>query len=437
MAFVLNVSKYEISRNKITANVHLYLYCFEVITLITVKVRLKPNIEQESLFWWYSKVARNYWNLLVSINKENNKGTYDSLLSNNATYHSDFYNRDVCKLSQMDYIHLAKIEAHSKDLEWFNKPNQSFIYTSIAKELVSIRLRNKGKLSYRSIDKVMPRFPIRCDKSSDGNRLSRIFVDATNKLSIPSIGHVKYSTSHLPVDLNCKKQTAHIVFDGKYWFLEFTTAEELPRKELKTGYTDPVGVDLGIKALATVSDGRTFKNVRELRRFGVLTRRLKRLQRQLSRKYLVNKATKLNKTNNIRKLERKIRLIHRALKNLRLNHIREFVVALTKNRPQYIAIEDLAVRNMLKNKHLAKEISNAAFYTVRLLLTQRCNVLKIPLHIVDRFYPSSKLCSKCGSKKETLKLSERVYKCDACNFVCDRDLNAAINLVNANKFSVI
>jgi putative transposase len=398
--------------------------------MVTLRVRLKPTKEQERLFWWYSKVARNYFNLLVSADKKNLEGRYDAVLTSD-TYHSDYFDRDIHILFQTDYTYLAAKEAINED--WFNKPNQSFIYTAVARELLGVKKRNKGKLRYRSCDKATPRFPVRCDISSNKKRVSRIYVKG-NKVVIPSIGDVCYSKSHLPIDLNCKKQTAYIVFDGKYWFLNMTCP--CTRVSSNNVSSEALGVDAGIKEFATVSDGRQFANIKNLHRFKVLNRRLKRLQRQLSRKYLINKATKQTKTNNIKKLERKINLIYRSIKNLRLNNIRECIAALTKNKPQYIAIENLNVRGMLKNKHLAREIQNASFYTFRCLLTQRCSDYKIPLHIVNRFYPSSKLCSNCGAKKN-LKLSERVYICSACGFICDRDLNAALNLRDTVDFELV
>lgn len=405
------------------------LYNQLVMFMLTVKVRLRPTPEQEQLFWWYSKVARNYYNLLVAIDKANNMGKYDDLLTGWETYHSDYYGRNICRLSQQDYMDLAKYEATEQALGWFNKPNQSFIYSSVARELIAIRRRNKGRLRFRCIDNTMPRFAVRCDEFSNGKRESRIYK-VGKYLTIPSIGKVRYSTSHLPIDLDCKKQAACVVFDGKYWFLDFTC--NCTRVYKKQEYTEPIGVDLGIKTLATVSDGRKFGGIRYLRRYKILTKRLKRLQRKLSRKYLINKATKQTKSNNIKKLERQIRLIYRSLKNLRLNYIRELVVAITKTNPKSIAIEDLNVKGMLKNKHLAREIANASFYTIREALTRRCEERGIQLKIVDRFYPSSKLCSNCGHKKNDLKLSERTYVCSNCNMMIDRDLNAAINLVKAS-----
>ena len=168
-------------------------------------------------------------------------------------------------------------------------------------------------------------------------------------------------------------------------------------------YTDGVGIDLGIKTLATVSDGTTIPNIKTFRRVRILNKRLKRLQRKVSRKYHINKCNKHNKTKNIIKLERQIKLIYRSLWNIRINHIRKFVSDLVKKQPQYIAIEDLNVKGMMKNKYLAKDIANCSFYTIREHLIRKATERHIVVRLVDRFYPSSKTCSYSFSGRSAVK----------------------------------
>lgn len=405
------------------------------------KFRLKPTKEQERLMWWYSKVSRNYWNLLVDIDRRNNKGEFDEILSNNGskTYHSKFYDRDIYILGQSDYISLAKVvvaKSYEDDNEkwvWYYQPNQSFIYNFIAKEIVRVRRQNKGKLNLRSIDKVQPNFNIRCDISSDKKRPSRIYLKDNGKLQIPTLGDMNFGSVRKGFDLSCKKQVANISFDGKYWYLSYTENLETQVTDLPE-YIDGVGIDLGIKTLASFSDGTTIPNIKTFRRVRILEKRLKRLQRKVARKYLINKCNKYNKTKNIIKLERQIKLIYRSIKNIRINHIRKFVSDLVKKQPQYIAIEDLNVKGMMKNKHLAKDISNCSFYTIREHFIRKAKERFISIRLVDRFYPSSKTCSTCGYYKKDLKLSQRVYYCDQCNENIDRDLNAAINIANTDKY---
>ena len=405
------------------------------------KLRLKLTKEQENLAWWYSKVSRNYWNLLVDIDKRNNKGEFNELLSKNGnkTYHSNFYDREIYTLNQMDYLHLAKIvvaknyEEDSETWSWYYQPNQSFIYTFLAREIVKVRKQNKGRLNFRGIDKIQPSFNVRCDVSADKKRPSRIYLKDNGKLQIPSLGEVKFGSIREDFDLSGKKQIATISFDGKYWYLSYTEDIEVQVVDLPK-YTDGIGIDLGVKTLATVSNGTIVPNIKTFRRVRILEKRLKRLQRKVSRKYFINKCNKHDKTKNIIKLEKQIKLIYRSIRNIRINHIRKFVSELVKKQPQYIAIEDLNVKGMMKNKHLANDIANCSFYTIREHLIRKATERQIVVRLVDRFYPSSKTCSYCGSYKKDLKLSQRVYPCDNCQEKIDRDFNAAINLANTDKY---
>ena len=405
------------------------------------KIRLKLTKEQERLAWWYSKVSRNFWNLLVDIDKRNNKGKFDEILSKkgNKTYHSNFYDREVYSLNQSDYLNLAKLvvgKNYDEDQEqwsWYYQPNQSFIYTFLSRELVKIRRQNKGKLNFRSIDKIQPNFNIRCDVSANKKRPSRIYLKENGKLQIPTLGDVKYGSVREGFDLSCKKQVANISFDGKYWYLSYTEDVKTEVTDLPD-YTDGVGIDLGIKTLATVSDRTIVPNIKTFRRVRILNKRLKRLQRKVSRKYLINKCNKHNKTKNIMKLERQIKLIYRSIKNIRINHIRKFVSELVKKQPQFIAIEDLNVKGMMQNKHLAKDIANCSFYAIREHLIRKAKERLIAIRLVERFYPSSKTCSACGHYKKDLKLNQRVYHCSHCQEKIDRDFNASLNIAKTDRY---
>jgi len=405
------------------------------------KIRLKLTKEQERLAWWYSKVSRNFWNLLVDIDKRNNKGEFDEILNENGnkTYHSNFYDREIYRLNESDYRKLAKFvvaknyDGDKENWSWYYQPNQSFIYAFLSRELVEIRKQNKGRLSFRSIDKIQPNFNVRCDVSANKKRPSRIYLKDSGKLQIPTIGDVRFGSVRADFNLSCKKQVANISFDGKYWYLSYTEDIESQVTDLPD-YTDGFGIDLGIKTLATVSDGTTVPNIKIFRRVRILNKRLKRLQRKVSRKYCINKCDKHNKTKNIIKLERQIKLIHRSLRNIRINHIRKFVSDLVKKQPQYIAIEDLNVKGMMKNKYLAKDIANCSFYTIKEHLIRKATERCIAVRLVDRFYPSSKTCSNCGSYNKDLKLNQRVYHCNTCQEEIDRDFNASLNIAKTDNY---
>lgn len=406
------------------------------------KIRLRLTKEQEKLAWQYSNVSRKFWNLLVDIDNRNKKGEFDDILSKNGnkTYYSKFHDRDIYNLNQSDYTKLAKLvieknsNEDSDEWSWYYQPNQAFIYSFVARELVTIRIQNKGKLKFRSIRKIQPSFNVRCDSFPGGTRPSRIYLkDNNGKLQIPTIGEVRFGSVRLDFDLSCKKQVAYISFDGKYWYLTYVEDVELTTSELPE-YTDGIGIDLGITPLATMSDGTIVPNIKTFRRVRILEKRLKRLQRKLSRKYLINKCNKHNKTKNIIKLERQIKLIYRSIRNIRINHIRKFVSELVKKQPQYIAIEDLNVKGMLKNKYLSRDIVNCSFYTIREQLIRKAKERHIVVRLVDRFYPSSKTCSNCGSYKVDLKLSQRVYRCEHCKVQIDRDFNASLNIAQTDRY---
>ena len=408
------------------------------------KIRLKLTKEQERLAWWYSKVSRNFWNLLVDIDKRNNKGEFDEILNTkgNKTYHSNFYNREIYYLNKSDYLNLANIVVaknykDNKDTwNWYYQPNQSFIYHFLSRELIKIRKKNKGRLSFRTINKTQPNFNVRCDISSDKKHPSRIYLKEKDKLQIPTIGDVRFGSVRVGFDLSCKKQVANISFDGKYWYLSYTEKTEIQTTN-SSNYTNGIGVDLGIKHLATLSDGTVVPNIKTFRRVRILNKRLKRLQRKLSRKYRINNCNKHNKTRNIIKLEKQIELIHRSIRNIRINHIRKFVSEIIKRQPQYIAIEDLNVRGMMKNKHLAKDITNCSFFTIRKQFIKKASERKIPIRLIDRFYPSSKTCSNCGNYKTNLKLNQRFYHCNNCQTKIDRDFNASLNIAKTDKYVIV
>ena len=288
-------------------------------------------------------------------------------------------------------------------------------------------------MKFRSIHNAQPNFDVRCDVFPNRKRPSRIYLKDSGELQIPTIGDVRFGSVRKDFNLSSKKQVAKISFDGKYWYLSYTEDVEVQVTDLPN-YTDGIGIDLGIKTLATVSDGTRVPNINTFRRVRILNKRLKRLQRKVSHKYLINKCNKYNKTKNIIKLERQIKLIHRSLKNIRINHIRKFVSVLVKKQPQYIAIEDLNVKGMMKNKHLAKDIANCSFYAIREHLIRKATERYIAVRLVDRFYPSSKTCSNCGNYQKDLKLNQRVYHCDNCQKKIDRDFNASLNIAKTDKY---
>jgi putative transposase len=199
-----------------------------------------------------------------------------------------------------------------------------------------------------------------------------------------------------------------------------------------------VGVDLGLKEFAVVSDGQVFPNNNKTKKIKKLEKKLRREQRSLSRKYENKKKKKEELTKrsaNIEKSVLRVQKIHNALSRRRKEYARYVVNVLARAKPKYITIEDLNISGMMKNKHLSKSIASQCFYYFRKWLEYKCNSLGIELRVVDRFYPSSKTCCVCGRIKTDLKLKDRVYICDCGNRI-DRDLNAAVNLERCAKYKI-
>ena len=197
-----------------------------------------------------------------------------------------------------------------------------------------------------------------------------------------------------------------------------------------------IGIDLGLKDFAVCSDGNTYKNINKTQKIKKLEKKLKREQRKLSRKYEFLKkkggtATKSNINRQIVKVQR----LHHRLDNTRTDYINKTISSIINRKPKFIVLEDLNVKGMMKNKHLSKAVAQQKFYEFRNKLTNKCHALGIELRIVDRFYPSSKLCHCCDSIKKDLKLKDRIYKCD-CGYIEDRDYNASLNLRDAKTYKI-
>ena len=296
-------------------------------------------------------------------------------------------------------------------------------YTSFFKKISS-------KPKFKKKNKCKNSFPVRCETVYFAN-------DCVN---IEKIGKIKYqSDRELPQGRNvCKFTNPRIAFENNKWILSFGMECENQTREL----TDlSVGIDLGVKELAVVAYGdnhKVYKNINKSKRVKTLKHKLVHLQRKVSRKYETNNKnkvydTKWYKSNGILKTEEKIRKICNQLSNIRKNYTHQTTHEIISLLPKRVVMEDLNVSGMMKNKHLAKAISEQMFYEFIRQMKYKCEFNGIEFIQVDRFYPSSKTCHKCGCIKHNLKLSDRTYICSECGEIIDRDLNAAINLANYSK----
>jgi len=243
------------------------------------------------------------------------------------------------------------------------------------------------------------------------NQLS--FKQKDRKIWIPRLGWVKCHE-----DLRFEGKVNNVVISkkaGMYFASINIISNEAP---IISENQTVVGVDLGIKHLATCSDGTVFENPKALKSN---LKSLKRLQRRVSKK--------AKGSSNRKKAVEKLAKKHYKVSNIRKNALHQATSVLAKNYGT-IVIEDLNVKGMVKNHKLAQAVSDASFYEFRRQLEYKAKWHGSNVIVANRFFPSSKICSCCGNKKETLKLSERIYNCHVCGNTIDRDLNASKNLAN-------
>ena len=230
---------------------------------------------------------------------------------------------------------------------------------------------------------------------------------------------------HNRIPTDCKYTNPRIKYDGVHWWI--TVGVEC-RESSTIPYNEGIGIDLGIKDLAVCFDKKKYENINKTQKIKKLEKRKRRLQRCVSRKYEKNrKGGCYCKTKNIIKREKELLKLNHRLTNIRQDYLHQTTSEIIKRKPSFICIEDLNVRGMMKNRHLSKAVQQQGFYKFRKQIEYKSAWRNIPVIIADKFFPSSKLCSCCGTIKKDLKLSERVYKCE-CGNVIDRDYQAALNL---------
>ncbi|MDS1030222.1 transposase [Bacillota bacterium LX-D] len=258
-----------------------------------------------------------------------------------------------------------------------------------------------------------------------------------HRIKIPTFGFVRLKEKgYIPI--NAKVISGTVSYKaGRYYVSVLVKEENQVNNHL--AYTSGIGIDLGLKEFAVISNGVIKSNINKTTKVKKLEKKLKREQRRLSRKYENKKKRGEKSATRFANIDRqilKIQKLHQRLNNIQIDYINKIVSELVKTKPEFITIEDLNIKGMMKNRHLSKAVAQQNFYSFRTKLQNKCKQLKIELRVVSRFYPSSKLCSYCGNVKKDLKLSNRVYSCKECGYENDRDLNAAINLRNAKEYTI-
>lgn len=364
---------------------------------------------------------------------------YNSYLAKNQELYQQFKDGLIDKkqafMSACDFDKYINNEIKTQeDFKWINECGSKARKKSICNAETAFKKFFKGESKF-------PRFKKK--KNQDvkiyfpKNNRTDWFVER-HRIKIPTLGWVKLKEyGYIPVDSIVKSGTVSKKADRYY--VSILVEEDI--KVNTKSYSKGIGVDLGIKDFAICSNGVTKKNINKSSIVKKVEKKFKREQRKLSRKYeslkLKNKKMKGKATRqNIQKQIVKVQKLHQRLTNIRTDYINKTVNALVKQKPSFITIEDLNVSGMMKNRHLSKAIAQQKFYEFRTKLISKANQNDVEIRIVNRWYPSSKTCSCCGNIKKDLKLSDRVYKCDTCEFVIDRDFNASINLRNAKEYKI-
>ena len=261
--------------------------------------------------------------------------------------------------------------------------------------------------NYKSRRKSRPSFYVDTDKISFTDthvKLEKLTL--SKKASKQKFNHIRLAEKgRIPIGV--KYSNPRVTFDGINWWI--SVGIEVPENTVKP-VNDGIGIDIGIKTLAVCSDKKEYKNINKTAKVRKLKKKKRRLQRRISKKYSKNKKN------------------HR-LTNIRHDHIHKATSEIVNRQPKFIVMEDLNVKGMMKNKHLAKAVQEQCFYEFYRQIQYKCKWNNIEFVTADRYYPSSKKCICCGNIKKNLKLSDRVYHCDNCGNTIDRDYQASVNLM--------
>lgn len=397
--------------------------------------RLIPTKEQEQYFWKASNSARFVYNWALEVKTTAYKEQGIALSG-----------YDICKL-------LTQLKKEP-DYIWLNKVHNKVLKRAVLDCSDAFDRMFKGQSrfpKYKSKKRTVPSLYIETSIenkglviTSDGNIIEKtnqkikFFRDNTVQLS--GVGRVRLANHAKEMDLWYLTENripvcnGRVKYDGEHWNLSFSV--DIPQKQSEL--TDEViGIDLGVKDTAICSNNRIYQNINKTsKHIKKLEKRKKRYQRQISRKYEMNKVKnndtekyKYNKTNNIKKLEQKTARIDRTLSNIRKTYNHQISREIVNQKPKIIVMEDLNIKGMMKNKHLSKAIQQQNLYQLKTFIHYKAENQGTKFMEVPRNFKSTQICSKCGAVHK-MNLSQRIYRCPECGHTEDRDLNAAHNLQN-------
>lgn len=384
-----------------------------------IRVQLKPNNKQKTKLFESAGVARFAYNWTLNRQIENYK--------NGGKF---IFDKELRK----EFTKLKQTEEYS----WLNNYSNNITKQAIKDACDAYVKFFKGESKYpkfKSKKKSKPSFYADTDKIQfTGAHVKLEKLTTSRKKNKQKLNWIRLcERERIPYGEGVKYINPRASFDGLNWWIsvgiEYPDNIEIPTNE-------GVGIDLGIEKLAVVSDGSIYRNINKTKEIKRLEKKKKRLQRKVSKKYEMNKTKtkggeyRYQKTKNIIKLENQFKKLNQRLTNIRHNYSHQTTTEIIKRKPSFIVVEDLNVNGMMKNKHLSKTIQQQQFYEFRRQTQYKSEWNNIEFIVADRYFPSSKTCSQCGSYNKDLKLSDREYVCDCCGVVLDRDYNASLNLKN-------
>ncbi|WMM24503.1 transposase [Tissierella sp. MB52-C2] len=392
--------------------------------LRSYKTEINPTPEQKKKINQSIGVCRWLYNSYIAKNKELYQQYKDGIIDKkqafmNANDFDKYINNEVKTLDEYQWINNCGSKARKKAICNAETAYKKFFNG----EAKFPRFKKKNKQDVKIY------FP---KNNKTDWRIER------HKIMIPSLKMVRLKEfGYIPTNAKVISGTVSRKAD-RYYVSVVVDVDEIEKQE---NTNEGVGIDLGLSQFVVCSDGLVKNNINKTARIKKLEKKLKREQRKLSRKYESLKIRNKNEKGgtvtrqNIQKQIIKVQKLHQKLINIRTDYINKTVDEIVGQKPSHITIEDLNVKGMMKNRHLSKAVASQKFYEFRKKLEHKCKLLGIELRIVDRFYPSSKLCHECGIIKKDLKLSDRVYICE-CGYSEDRDINASLNLRDAKIYKI-
>jgi putative transposase len=369
-------------------------------------IRLFPTKDQEQKMWQHIGASRFIWNYMLALQQER-------------------YENGEKHLSAYDMNYLLAPLKRNNEYEWLSNVSHSTLQRScsdLAKAYDCFFKKRSGFPKFKSRKKSKPSFPLRDD-------VGRVWFSETC-VNVPTIGKVAYKTNYnIPLGNKIKFVNPRIQYTANHkWIITVGVECE---SQAPTLTDKPMGIDLGVKELAVVAFGDeqiVFHNKNKSKKVRQLRRKLKHLQRNLARKHRTNGS--YEETNAIKELKDQIKRLYFHIANIQHDYIHQTTHELVSLLPCRVIMEDLNVKGMMKNRHLSRAVAEQCFYEFVRQMEYKCEWSGIEFVEADRFYPSSKTCSCCGSYLKNLKLQDRTYNCPVCGLKIDRDYNAAINLMN-------